>query len=289
MHASVKTLLSSIVDYAGLFPPARLDLPQAMRHYARYRSSDRGWMLGRFVLPISRLPEFEDWLPFLGAVEPIPIAAIVSKDWELDLERIESSDLRGQGDIAALEFPPLLQPADIESMLPHLPTGVDAFFEIPSFEDSDSYIAVLQETGAAAKVRMGGLNPEAFPNTAHVCQFVMTCAELQVPFKATAGLHHPLHARHSLPNGRLASMHGFLNLAILAALAYSHEVTTEEGLVILHEARIDRFQIEDGGIGCGDLFLTLSQLKEARQQLFRSFGSCSVTEPIEGLKELNLL
>ena len=289
MHASVKTLLSSVVDYAGMFPPAGLDLQQAVIHYAQCRSLSNSWMLGRFVLPITRLGEFEDLLPSLGEVEPIPIAAIVSKDWELDLERIESSDLRGQGDIAALEFPPLLQPADIESMLPHLPKGADAFFEIPSFESSDAYLAVLQGTGAAAKVRLGGLDPEAFPNAASLCQFVMTCAELQVSFKATAGLHHPLHSRHSLPDGRLASMHGFLNLAILAALAQAHDVTTEEGLVILHEASIERFQVDNAGIGWGDLSVSLSQLQAARQHLFRSFGSCSLTDPIEGLQELNLL
>ena len=289
MYASVKTLLSSAVDYAGLFPPARLDLQQALNNYVRYRASDRGWMLGRFVLPIARLQEFEDLLSALGEVAPIPIAAIVSKDWELDLERIESSDLRGQGDIAALEFPPLLQPTDIESMLPHLPKGVDTCFEIPSFEDSDAYIAILQGTDTAAKVRMGGLNPEAFPNTTEVCQFVLTCAAVQVPFKATAGLHYPLAARHSLPNGSVVPMHGFLNVAILAALAYSHDVTVEEALVILHEASIDRFQFLDGEISWDDLHITLSQVEEARQHLFRSFGSCSFADPIEGLKELKLL
>ena len=289
MLASVKTLLAAVVDYAGLFPPARLDLQEAMQNYLRYRASDRSWMLGRFVLPIARLQEFEDRLPAMGEVEPFPIAAIVSKDWELDLERIESSELRGQGDIAALEFPPLLQPADIESMLPHLPEGVDTFFEIPSFEDSDAYLAALQGTGAAAKVRMGGLDSEAFPNAIQVARVVLTCAELQVPFKATAGLHYPLPARHSLLDGTIASMQGFLNLAIAAALAYEQTVSAEEALVILDEATSERFQFDDEGIGWGDLHITLSQIEETRQQLFRSFGSCSFAEPVAELEELNLL
>ena len=289
MLASVKRLLAAVVDYAGLFPPAGLDLQKAMHNYSSYRASECSWMLGRFVLPIARLQEFEDRLPTMGELEPFPIAAIVSKDWELDLERIESSELRGQGDIAALEFLPLLQPADIERMLPHLPEGVEVFFEIPSFKDSDAYLAVLQGTGAAAKVRMGGLASEAFPNATEVARVLLTCAELQVPFKATAGLHHPLPTRHSLPNGTVVFMQGFLNLAIAAALAYEHTVSAEEALIMLDETTTERFHIDDEGIGWGNLYLTLPQIEESRQQLFRSFGSCSFLDPVTELAQLNLL
>ena len=289
MHASVKTLLSSVVDFAGLFPPARLDLQQTMSNYVRYRSSRYGWMLGRFVLPLARLQEFEDLLPALEEEESILISAIVTKDWELDLERIEASELRGQGDIAALEFPSLLKPEDIESMLPHLPKDKDAFFEIPTNERAAEYVAVLRGTGAGAKVRLGGLTRETFPSSDRVSRTVLACTSARLPFKATAGLHHPLPARRSQPDGSLVPMQGFLNLAIAAALAYYYELSAEEAESLLQESSLERFQFSDGGLSWGDRHLSLAQVAEARQRCFRSFSSCSFEEPVDDLEVLKLL
>src|SRR5690349_12399045 len=58
--ASLRALLEGIVDYAGLFPPASVDMRAAVANYAEYLSSDESWALGRFVLPIARLGEFEE-------------------------------------------------------------------------------------------------------------------------------------------------------------------------------------------------------------------------------------
>jgi hypothetical protein len=58
MHASVRALLNQVIDYAGLFPPAKLPLDTALASYLRYRrESPYAWMLGRFVCPAARLPE----------------------------------------------------------------------------------------------------------------------------------------------------------------------------------------------------------------------------------------
>ena len=58
MHASVRALLSRIIDYAGLFPPAKLPLEDALGNYLRHRKeSPHRWMLGRFVCPTARLQD----------------------------------------------------------------------------------------------------------------------------------------------------------------------------------------------------------------------------------------
>ena len=70
---SVKSLLGGSIDYAGLFPPAALSMPEAVINYATYRTSNYNWLLGRFVVTSSRLAEFfekapcDDWgnLPLL--------------------------------------------------------------------------------------------------------------------------------------------------------------------------------------------------------------------------------
>src|SRR4051812_41630301 len=55
MTFGLRTLLAGIIDYAGIFPPARLPLEQAIRNYARYRQGPASWMLGRFVCPAAQL------------------------------------------------------------------------------------------------------------------------------------------------------------------------------------------------------------------------------------------
>src|SRR5205823_1969005 len=57
VRPSLRTLLAGILDYAGLFPPARLPLAQAIRNYTCYRADPDGWMLGRFVCPAAQLEE----------------------------------------------------------------------------------------------------------------------------------------------------------------------------------------------------------------------------------------
>src|SRR5207244_8426599 len=54
---SLQALLTGLIDYAGLFPPASLSMEQALANYARYREGEHAWMLGRFVVPAARAAE----------------------------------------------------------------------------------------------------------------------------------------------------------------------------------------------------------------------------------------
>ena len=44
---SLRALLDGLIDYAGLFPPARLDMQAAVANFARYRESARSHRAGR--------------------------------------------------------------------------------------------------------------------------------------------------------------------------------------------------------------------------------------------------
>lgn len=293
MLGSLKALLTSVVDYAGLFPPAKLDLREAMEHYVQNLASPYAWMLGRFVIPASRLQELVKLLP-----------AFPLKHWSLsiissgDLESIEqvrrrsppkaSLDAGNKIAITALEFSPL-SPPEIERVLSDLPTGVEAFFEIPLNSDLKPYLNVLRHTGAAAKIRTGGTTINAFPSVFQLSQCIFSFAEAQVPFKATAGLHHPLPAEYPLtsePDSPATLMHGFLNVAILAAFAYWQKVRSEEALEILKEISNDAFQFKEDRVCWRDRCLDILEIAAARQYFFRSFGSCSFQEPVNDLKHI---
>lgn len=290
MLTSVKALLSSVVDYAGLFPPAKLAMGEAMANYVQNQMSPYSWMQGHFVVPASRLKELEELLPAFP-LKQWSLSVILAREWELEIDRVHSLDNNNHIAIPSLEFPPL-PPADIERVLPRLPTGVDCFFEIPFNKDLETYLSVLQQNGASAKVRTGGITANAFPSATQLCQYIFALAEARVPFKATAGLHHPLPGNQRLtyePDSPSTTMHGFLNVAIVAAFIYWQKITLAEGLEILEESASDRFQFQEDGIGWSKYQLNISQLEEVRQRFFRSFGSCSFQEPIDDLKTLKLL
>ncbi|WP_019504922.1 hypothetical protein [Pleurocapsa sp. PCC 7319] len=299
MFSSLKVLLAAIVDYAGLFPPAKLSLEKAIANFIQYNQTPSNWFLGRFVVPVSRLLELELLLNN-GALKntlakPYSLSVILSENWQLGLKQIQAFNNSNKLRIASIEFKPL-PPEEIKQAILHLPQGIESFFEIPladsPSQNLETYLAVLQNTNASAKIRTGGLTAETFPKIDKLCQFIFASARTKVPFKATAGLHHLLPGKYPLtyePNSLSSSMQGFLNLSILASLVYWQKLTSDEASRVLQESSINSFQVQEDNIVWKDRQLNLSELRQARQYFFRSFGSCSFQEPLDELRELQLL
>ena len=295
MFSSLKRLLASIVDYAGLFPPAKLSMAEAIANYNRYRQSSNCWMLGRFVVPVSRLTELSTFLsrPSLGdkLVSPWSLSVILSENWEVELEQIQKINHQDQMAIAALEFKPL-PPAEIKRAINYLPNGMESFFEVPLTENSATYLDILQGTKASTKIRTGGLTAQAFPTVERICQFIFTSAEAQVPFKATAGLHHLLPGKYPISyedKSITTTMQGFVNLSMLTALVYGQQLNQSEALQVLQESSVTSFNFQEDTITWKNYSLNLDEIQAARQLFFRSFGSCSWQEPIDELRELQLI
>src|SRR5438105_2128275 len=76
MMESLRVLLTGLIDYAGLFPPAQLSLAEALRNYLRYRVEPEGWMLGRFVCPAARLGEMAAFPGEIPTGRPVLCAAL---------------------------------------------------------------------------------------------------------------------------------------------------------------------------------------------------------------------
>src|SRR5689334_18488590 len=68
---TLRILLDRLIDYAGLFPPAALDMTAATRNYAAYREGEYAWILGRFVVPAARKSEVDPAWP-LAVLETQP-------------------------------------------------------------------------------------------------------------------------------------------------------------------------------------------------------------------------
>src|SRR5512145_1098213 len=143
MNHSLRDLLLGLIDYAGLFPPAALDMRTATRKYAEYRECEYRWALGRFVVPVARLDEFEKAaegiLPDGGweGNEFWRLSALGAADLSSDLNRIAEfnqkyatlDSSKGVAIIDTIEIK-APRPADIENAMRLMPAKLTPHFEI---------------------------------------------------------------------------------------------------------------------------------------------------------------
>jgi hypothetical protein len=296
---AIQTLLRGSIDYAGLFPPAGLDMATAVTNYARYRAGPNAWALGRFIVPASRLPELEaleSQLPRSPAGQPWRLSVLAGADLAADLTQIGEFNRRhsepGRAAITAdtVEVKATSQ-SSIGAIMRLMPGSLQGYIEIPIDGDPYPLIAAIGRLGGRAKVRTGGVTAGAFPSTAGLLRFVQGCLRAGVPFKATAGLHHPLRAEYQLtyaPDSPRGTMFGFLNLFLTVAFLRAAMDETEASRV-LEEGAPGAFQADQSGIRWRNHQLDLQSLSEVREDGIISFGSCSFTEPIEDLEALHLL
>lgn len=297
--ACVRALLAGVIDYAGLFPPAELDMPHTVNNYADYMGDGHAWMLGRLIVPAGRLEELAqhagDLFPRGEDAEPWHISALVAPagdpGLQADLDRVEAfnrTHSRPAQGLAAINMIELRAAgADaIEQVLDQVPDAIFPFFELPVADDPRGLIAAIAGSDAGAKVRTGGVHADAYPQPDQLARFIVACAASGVPFKATAGLHHPLrHYSEAVQTDEF----GFLNVFVAAALAATHGLGAQEVADVLVERDAQAFTFEPDGLGYGNRAMTVEQIERTRQRFAVSFGSCSFTEPLEDLADLGLL
>jgi hypothetical protein len=291
---ALHALVAGLVDYAGLFPPAALGMREAAEHYAADRRSPEAWMLGRFVVPGTRLDELATEMGRLleAGDPPWRLCALVGDDANADAERIAAFNARHAGrvqvDVAEVRAASVEQVTFVTRALANIPA---VYVELPHHDDPRPLLEAVAQAGARAKIRTGGVRPDAFPAAAEVARFLVRCAALGVAFKATAGLHHPLRGEHRLTyeaDAPSATMFGFLNL--FAAGAFARFGATEQQLVqVLEERDATAFAFDADGLAWRGRRLTLGQLEAARGSFAVAFGSCSFREPVDDLRELALL
>jgi len=230
-----RAALTALIDHAPLFPPASLSVPDALEADRRARADEHAWLLRRLVWPSSRLDELEG--------EDRALSVLLDGPYGGDL-RAEAVETRWNAGLDGLSG--------------------EAYVELPLGDRLEEKVAALAERGLRAKVRCGGTE---VPTPASLGRFLAVCRDAGVPFKATAGLHHPLAAE-----GR----HGFLN--VLAACAF------EDAAALSQDVRLDPEALRWGGREAGP-----EELARLRREQLVAVGSCSFIEPVEELQELKIL
>lgn len=312
-HVSFKFFAEKLIDYAGMFPPASLSLNDALNNYMEYLKGEYNWMLNRFVVPLSCLNELKVRTNESGEIS---LSVILTgglsesefrKNMENDIKLL--SDFKNSVQhmkISSFEttLPNELNKDELRDDLldflidisEQLDRGVNEriplFLEARLDENYEGTILNVTESLASLnksygyKLRTGGIKSDMFPSSEQIAYCILSCIEFGIPMKCTAGLHHPI--RYYDKNLKI-TVHGFFNVFIAGIMAYALNLSEEEIISIIREENVREFSFTEDYLKWKDYELSWQHIKEARENLMVSFGSCSFTDPVEDLIELKLL
>ncbi len=295
MKASFRNFMTGLIDYAGLFPPASLDIETALRNYAGYLDGEDGWMLGRYVVPATQLHRVVRYSELRYSVV---VSSGVSQE-ELDqlgtftgrVETVETRlpDIAGSPDQVAdqlLQLKIRLDQAGLRDVQLFVETGstASAAAAIAAFNSHGSGGEVIINAGY--KLRCGGLEKQAFPAPERVAEVIGICHGHDIPMKFTAGMHHPLR-NYSPETGGM--QHGFINIFGAALLCWGCNISIDETAQCLRDETAQHFHFTEEGFSWQDKMISAGEIKRLRQSKAISFGSCSFTEPVEGLRSLGFV
>jgi hypothetical protein len=308
VKSSTQSFLSSLIDYAGLFPPSQLPLADAVQNYRSYQSDQDSWMLGRFIIPAARLAELDPYVSLFSEKNRLNIAAIGQRSTDADhcletldddLSRISTfrNNHKEMVHVSVLELPlppiipngHLLKSIASETKQHDLLTFCEMTLPL-NVEWVDNMLKTIDEIAEhnrksdvilGLKLRTGGLKAEDFPTADQVATVLVGCYERKIPLKFTAGLHHPIRMYRKEVD---AKMHGFLNVFTAGMVARVHRLDIATTAEILADEEASHFRFTDKGLFWKDLGVSVSEIKQLRQEGLCSYGSCSFTEPREGLQ-----
>ncbi len=321
---ALRALMEGLIDYAGLFPPAKLPLDESIANYAAYRSGEDSWMLGRFIIPAARLGELEAYKPRFSAKLPLDVSALgrgggTADEFLENLRRdvadiagfLRSFDRRGSAGVFEVRLPGEVLRRGEAASVTRLLLAMDALLESQFPGEIRPYVEgegpadwqdhlepTIRGVGEARrsvsggrvappgfKLRCGGVEAPAFPSVEHVARAITCCRDAGVPLKCTAGLHHPV--RH-FNDGVGTHTHGFVNVFGGAVLAHARRLAWKEVAAIVECERAGDFEF-GGALQWRGESAGADEIRRIRRHAAISFGSCSFDEPRGDLASLGLL
>lgn len=319
MTQSLYTLLYKIIDYAGMFPPASLELAEAFNNFENYTVGEYSWLLNRFIIPVSQLNDFVK-LYQQSESKKISLSYLLSKidnkkefflTFENELKVLQNFEklfplFSDDSAYFELNCPREVMAESKQSLKKFVEdtiraiantrnTPYNVFYEFPVIEFDETifkyfveYLATENLNGYPAyfKLRAGGTLREHFPSSETIAKILLTLKEFGVGFKATAGLHHPFKYFDSKLETKV---HGFLNLFCSSVLVYNYPLDFYALYILLEEASREDFIFSENSINYKDLEINTDLIAKARKEFAFSYGSCSFTEPVDDLKKLQML
>jgi hypothetical protein len=269
-------VLAGLCDDAAIFPPGRLPLDQAVTAHLAHRAAPHAPLVGPLVVATKDLPALAVIVEGLSAdsldlavTVPSPAAAphALAEAGRIDAARLVALEVVVPEALHVAAVVPMLEEGIGD------PAGITVYVEVPRDDRRDDLFAELAGSPYLAKLRTGGVRADLYPSEAELAAAIASAVRHGVPFKATAGLHHAV--RNTDPATGF-EQHGFLNLL----------VATDAALAGAGVPELVALLAERDGSRLAELVRTVSP---SARELFRSFGTCHIGEPVTDLAGLGLL
>ncbi|MCY7402595.1 MAG: hypothetical protein LH477_16870 [Nocardioides sp.] len=255
-----------LVDDAAIFPPGNVGLHDATAAYGT-RDGAAAHLVASFVLRDTDVPLVRGFggplsVVVTGGAGQVAGPAALCDRLGLRLAGLEIA-LRDPDDLAA-------NVRRVDVAVREAGIDVPVHVEIPG-PVTRGWLAAADEVAAAGhriKLRLGHVDHDLVPDSATVAAWIDAALDRETPFKGTAGLHRAV--RHDPEGG---GTHGFLNVMVATAILWDGGSAADA---------VEALDQRDGAA------LAAVDLGNVRQW-FTSFGSCSVTEPLDDLVALGLL
>ena len=269
---------AGLVDDAAVFPPGDADLPDAVAAYDGRRGEWYADLVGPLVVKDTQLPDVPTEVPVSvvltgGAGAVAGVAALAVKRGHRlvaleaavrDLDDLAGNVRRITTAVDAARAEGGLVDTQIYVELPQTPPGPDWLSAADAVAEAESHL----------KFRTGGPEAHLFPEASTVAAWIDAALDRETSYKCTAGLHHALRHRDHETG---FEHHGFLNVLLATRRAFDGGSVTEVAEVLDDHYANDLVALA-----------RTSDLAGARRW-FTSYGSCSVTEPLDDLVGLGLL
>ncbi len=260
----------SLVDDAAIFPPGNVPLDEAITAHREHQAQWYSDLVGSFVVTDVDLTAVPEGMP----------ASVVLTTGAGAVEGVVHLAARRNISIAGLEV--ALRDLDdlpgnarrIDAAVRASGLDVPVHIEIPG-PAAGSWLGAADEVAACGhrvKLRLGNVDHDLIPDLATVVGWIDAALDRETAFKATAGLHRAV--RHDPEGGGL---HGFLNVLVATAVLWDGG------------SRDDAVAALDQRDGAALVARVSDRALVAARRWFTSFGSCSVTEPLDDLIALGLI
>ncbi|MCP3421672.1 hypothetical protein [Nocardioides pinisoli] len=259
-----------LVDDAAIFPPGDVPLHDATAAHVARRGERWADLVGTFVLRDTDLPLVRGFDAPLSVVVTGgagqlagPLGAAARLGLHVAAVEIAVRDVDDPvGNVRRIDA--ALRAADVD---------VPLFVELPG-PPTATWLAAADEVAACdhrLKLRLGHVDHDLLPDSATVAAWIDAALDREIRFKATAGLHRAV--RHDPEGG---GAHGFVNVLVATRTLWDGGTVADATEVLeQRDGAALAAALADGGVA-------------SARRWFTSFGSCSVTEPLDDLITLGL-
>jgi hypothetical protein len=320
--------MQNLIDYAGLFPPAKLSLDRAIREYSEYIQGKDAWMLSRFICPSNQLYALKPLMKLFESKYPLILSVLTrgGETWKeyftnfkQDLKDIEIF-INEFGEVGKVEVIETKLPVEVyrdinesgHAFLQKLLSETEKF----SREKIQYFVeANLNQDWQSSLPKiitsMAEFNWQFQSSTKNQSGFVFgfkirsggvdasafpSISQLTATIRECIEANIPLKATAGLHhpirhyNESIETrIHGFINVFGAALLAVENKLEQKEIQTILGDENSDHFIFEENYFHWGNFKISTASIQQLREALVISFGSCSFDEPREDLRAMGLL